>query len=259
MPIPEDPHGIEHEPHLLPTKWQADPSESSVGSTLAPHTADPVERAEHTVWDESALSTELTAGIQPDVTFQTWLVENQQQTTWFDSWWITFLVALAAGPWGVLGALGNGEFGGLALLAVVIFGPVVEEITKVAAATWVIEKRPYWFQSGTQILFAAACGGLAFAAIENLLYIYVYVPQHSNEFVAFRWTVCVALHMTCSTLAGMGLRRTWSHTITHHRPPDLTLAAPWFAAAMICHGLYNLTVGIAEVSGWLELGMPENS
>ncbi len=251
----DDQHGIEHEPHFGAEYFEHDPSE--LRADRGRETTDELERVEHTVWDEPILAPELLRQPAPDITYQSWLARNIEQTGWLDSWAVTSLVVLAAGPWGVMGAFAGANATGFAFLAVCVFGPIVEEVSKVAAAMWIIEKRPYCFRSGGQILICAACGGLAFAAIENLIYMYVYVPRHTKEFVAFRWTVCVALHMSCSTLAGLGLVKVWRETITQLRRPRLELAYRWMFTAMVCHGLYNLTVTVLSLAGWLDLGMPE--
>ena len=234
MDEPSHDPGIENEPQFAHRRWEEDPSESRADRNLPrEHRSD--SDIEHSVWDEPALSPDLSLRGQPSgLTYRNWLLQNIEQTTWLKSWLSTLLIALAAGPWGVIGALGSGGASFVALLAVVVFGPITEEVTKVAAALWVVEKRPYLFRSGAQILICAACGGLAFAAIENLIYLYIYVPEHSPQFVAFRWTVCVALHMTCSTLAGQGLKQIWRDAVFHLHRPNLRsahhgLLRPWCA------------------------------
>lgn len=262
MSDPEDNHDIQREPHLRPPQFIGDPSEKKAAELLAGEglRSTDSDRVEHTVWSEPALSPELAGEPGADqLTYQGWLTENIERTTWSHSLGVTLLVALAAGPWGVLAAIAGTRGSSFSILMFTVFGPVAEEVTKVAAALWVVEKKPFLFQSFGQIMICAACGGLAFAAIENLLYIYVYVPDHSPEFVEFRWTVCVALHVVCSSIAGLGLVRIWGRTIEQHTPPQLSLGVPWFVVAMIIHGAYNLTVTLASAAGWLDLGMPSPS
>ncbi len=275
---PDDPHGIENEPHfssdpssdpsadLSATNFSEDPTEAKASQQLRREQAKAteVDAVEHTVWSEPTLAAELVG--EPDehqVTYRGWLTKKIAETTWSQSFVTMLVVALAAGPWAVIGALYVGSVSGnqtgnlLSILAYTVFGPVTEEVAKVAAALWVVEKRPYLFRSLWQIFLCAACGGLAFAAIENLLYIYVYVPKHTAEFVHFRWTVCVFLHVSCSLVAGVGLARIWDNAIRNLHPPRLAMGVPWFVIAMVGHGLYNLTVIIASAMGWLDLGIPE--
>ncbi len=246
--------------HGLP-QFHGDPSEKKAAELLAREREQATrnDAVEHTVWSEPALSSDLAGEPgEGQLTYPRWLAENIRQTTLSRSWWTTLIVALAAGPWGVLGAVagsGSGDFG---LLMIAVFGPVAEETTKIAAALWVVEKRPFLFRSFGQILICGACGGLAFAAIENVLYTQVYFPHHTPEFFRFRWTVCVALHMGCSSIAAIGLVRIWMASMRDLSPPRLALGVPWFVTAMVIHGIYNFTAMLASTAGWLDLGMPKS-
>ena len=71
------------------------------------------------------------------------------------------------------------------------------------------------------------------------------------DLATWRWTVCTALHATCSFLAGLGVVRMWSHAMAHRTRPQVARAAPLIVTAMICHGLYNTTVTVAELAGWV--------
>ena len=257
MSNPRRGHGIEDEPHLQPSGHEPDPSERTADAILGQERAHETDnqRVEYNVWEEPVLSPALVTGPGDDqLTYAKWLRASIEKTTLADSLWVSFLVALTAGPWGVLGAFwtalaGNG---GAGLLAVVVFGPVTEEVVKIATAWWVVEKRPYLFKSVTQILFCCGCGGLAFAALENLVYMYVYVPDHSAAFVTFRWTVCVGLHVTCSLVAGLGLARVWDNAMRNEHRPRTPMGIPWLVTAMVGHGLYNLSVVVAAMAGWLD-------
>jgi hypothetical protein len=65
--------------------------------------------------------------------------------------------------------------------------------------------------------------------------------------------------MTCSTLAGLGLVKVWRDSITHLQKPRLELCYGWLVTAMVGHGLYNFTMTVLQLAGWLDLGMPESS
>lgn len=250
---------VEHEPHLRGEPAELDPSERRAAETVrraarGESEADVIERS---VWDEPAL----TAGLAPAApegapTYAEWLTRKIAETTPLVSWRTTLLIVLSAGPWGVVGAIiaqmsaGELSFGGA--LAAIVVAPVTEEIAKVAAALWVVEKRPYLFVSPVQIMLCAAAGGLAFATIENVMYLYVYTPAPSAAFALWRWTVCTGLHLGCSSLAGVALVRIWRAAISERRRPELALGAPWFTAAMVCHGLYNTAALFGELTGVLE-------
>jgi len=256
MTTPSRDPSIEHEPHLRDMPHAGDPSELRAERILqadaARSSAD--DAPDHTVWDEPVLSTELageaTAG---QVTYARWLERKIDETSPTTSWLTTLLVVLVAGPWGVFGAMMGGvEGGGSGVAMYTIFGPVTEEIMKITAALWIVEKKPYLFRSLGQILLCALAGGAAFAFIENLMYLYVYVPDPSIALVNWRWTICVGLHVTWSFIAGVGVARIWDNAIRNRQRPQLALGVPWFVLAMAGHGMYNGLVIMAERFGWLE-------
>lgn len=243
--------GLDAEPALA----GATAAKPQPGAPARPPTDLKAPDIEHTVWNEPSLVASGATAPDGQLTYARWLDAESARFTWAQSFWVTVGLALVAGPFGVLGAFVSGPSSGLSafgLLAVVVVGPVTEEITKIAGALWVVEKRPYWFKSMLQVLLCAGAGGLAFAAIENLIYIYLYNPGGGAEFRAWRWTICTALHVNCSMIAGWGLVRIWHKAISTRTRPELRLGMPLFALAMITHGLYNLSVTVAEVAGWLE-------
>lgn len=270
MPGPCHDPSIEHEPHLRPVVHGTDPTEAKAEQLLANEEsrASIDDSVEQTVWDEPALSNELVGPSNgPRLTYAEWLDWRISTTPVVRTWLVTLAVVLAAGPWGVLGAIiENTVAGAWGLIGIAVVAPVVEETMKVAIALWVIEKRPYLFRMPFQILLCALAGGLAFAFIENLIYLNVYIPGAAEtnggeytqaisspvltDLATWRWTVCTGLHATCSFFAGLGLIRMWSHAITHHTRPKIAHAAPMIVTAMIGHGLYNGMATIAELSGW---------
>lgn len=268
MAKPNRDHGVHHEPHFSLDPHQADQTEAGADELLQREwdRASLADHVEHNVWEEPAVSRVLSG--DPDesqLTYQGWLWSALQDTSRLHTWGVTLLVILAAGPAGIVGALitgttGAGAASGVAgfgqVLAAVVMGPITEEITKIALALWIVEKRPYWFSSIGQILLCAAAGGLAFAAIENLVYFHIYVPEHTAEFERFRWTACVGLHVGCSLTAGLGLARIWDNAIRNLHRPRIAMGVPWFVTAMVGHGLYNLGVIIASAAGWLDFSQP---
>jgi len=126
----DDPHGIENEPHLFAKKFAEDPSEAKAAQRLHREQTAATEAGavEHTVWSEPALAAEL-AG-EPDeqqLTYRGWLTKNIEQTTGLQSLGTMILVALAAGPWAVMGALYVGTVSGsvFGILMYTVFVSVV--------------------------------------------------------------------------------------------------------------------------------------
>lgn len=221
---------------------------------------DGAERAEQSVWEEPTLS-DLLAGETPAdaETYARWLDEQQNRTQVTTTWAATVMVAAAAGPWAIVGAFCGamtGESAGgvlssrsfLNVLAVIVFGPVMEEVMKIAAATWVVERRPYLFSTASQVAIGCLAGGLAFAAVENVIYLNVYIDQPTPEIWQWRWTVCVMLHCGCSLIAGLGLMRVWRTTMATRLRPDLNLGTRYLVTAIVVHGMYNaLAMGLEWV------------
>jgi len=261
---------IEHEPQMRPEGFATDPTEPKAARRLAREArrANIDDYVEQTVWDEPALSREL---VGPDdgqrLTYAEWLDWRIATTPTVRNWLVTLAVVLAAGPWGVVGALFEeiaiGTWGGIVVATI---APVAEEMMKIAIVLWVAEKRPYLFRTAFQIVFCALAGGLAFALIENLMYLHVYFPRGIEaqgqqqaaaagavafaDLATWRWTVCTALHATCSLIAGLGVVRMWSRAMAHRTRPQVAQAAPLIVTAMVCHGLYNTVITIAELAGW---------
>jgi hypothetical protein len=280
---PRDP-GVEHEPHRRQGGFAADPREAKVAGKLARQPDDAAQLAEQDVFDEPALR--MTPGVAigrdwscdgcgfnlrgaivgsdcpecgraiefappPDGGeggrgYASWLGTGRQRTSASKSWGIVLLIALLGGPWAVLGALVS-TWGGW--LALVVVGPAVEEVMKVALIALLIETRPYLFKFRGQIAVAAAGSGLMFAVIENLIYLNVYLPDPSATIIAWRWIVCTALHVGCSAVAGVGAMRVWDKLMAERRRPDGPVDLRWLVAAIVIHGAYNAAVTVAELSG----------
>ncbi len=238
---PKDP-SVFDEPHLRKDKPKLDPSEARAERALASSRRggdSEEDRVDHGVWDEPGLSPELAGSAPAGAGYAEWLLKRRERAGVAGPWALTLGLALLAGPWAVIGAFyGSGETA-FSILAIVVFGPVVEEMMKVAIATYVVEKRPYLFTSRAQIMFAGLAAGLSFASIENLLYLGVYIPHPTVGMVRWRWSVCVAMHVGCSLVASLGLARVWRDASKRLARPRLTLAYPYLVAAVVIHGAYN--------------------
>jgi len=251
MSKPANDPSIREEPHLRgDDTFQPDPSETRTDKTL-PGTLSEDQAVEHSVWEEPALSPDL-AGPVPagELTYPRWFEQRWRETTLARSWLVTIAVALAAGPWALVGALWGNSRNAYGFLTLTVFAPVVEETMKTAAALVVVEKRPFLFRSPVQIMICVLCSALVFAGFENLLYLRILFHSPSSAMIYWRWTVCVALHVGCSAVAGLGLIRVWRHARQEHSRPDLYLAFPYAATAMIIHGAYNTFAVLLALTGF---------
>ena len=233
-------HSVNDEPHLRGDSFEIDPSEAKAAQVSPTGDSSDTARIEHTVWSEPILTDKDRQQIPADaLTYERWLDARISSRSVAKSWLLTLMVAVIAGPWAILGALMSGGSSTFAVLSVTIFGPLVEEIMKVAGLLWIVEKRPFLFTSRLQIIICALCGGLVFAVIENFIYLNVYVPNPPESLVQWRWTVCTFLHCGCSLIAGMGLIQVWATTMKDRVQPNIADAARYLILAMVIHGIYN--------------------
>jgi hypothetical protein len=205
---------------------------------------------DHSVWDEPGLSRSL-SGEAPDhaVTWFIYFTQMRESTTAITSWLITILIAIIGGPLAILGTLieGTTQSG---LLTVIAIGPTIEEIMKVALPLWIVEKRPWLFRSSPQILICCFASGLAFAAVENVIYLRFYIPNPSVSIAQWRWTICVLLHSSCSLLAGVGVMRMWKSFQAEKTAPQMSHAGTAMLSAIILHGSYNAMATMLETVGF---------
>ena len=140
--------------------------------------------------------------------------------------------------------------GGLGVVLTVVLGPFAEETLKQSGAVFQLEKMRGSIRYDWQFFLSGALGGLVFSVLENLIYQYIYLrklsPEELAPVMAFRWTICTALHILCTVISSMGLRRVWRESLAKERPFRLSDAFPWFAAATAVHGLYNLSMMLLD-------------
>jgi predicted RNA-binding Zn-ribbon protein involved in translation (DUF1610 family) len=177
--------------------------------------------------------------------YASWLQQRQASTSTATSLFIVFAATLLGGPWAVIGALLSNESG---LIGIVTFGPICEEVMKIAIIAIIVEVRPYLIKTSAQLFLAATGSALMFSFIENMLYLNVYIDNPSHEIILWRWTACVGMHASCSFIAVSGLARVWKKTTTELRPPQLSRATPWLIAAIVVHGCFNGIAVLLQVT-----------
>lgn len=252
MGKPNTDPSVEGEPHFKDSGGRIDPSEARADEVMAGRRRPSEdERVEHAVWDEPAYSEDLAGGPGPgELTYSEWLQKRRGEVGRGRSWGVTLLAALVAGPWAILGAFTGSGQTAWSILALTVFGPAVEELMKAAVAMYLVEKRPFYFRSPIQIVLCLVSAGLAFAVLENLLYLNVYIPDAAPGLVIWRWTICSGMHMICSMIVGLGLMRVWRDTWARRARPRMTLAYPYIVAAVVLHGVYNGAAIVLELSGF---------
>ena len=252
-----DEHSIRGEPiyrYTPPRSPDAIADEPAFADRPAPSSDE--ERARHNVWDEPSLRA---AGATPPpeaLTYSRWYAERLRASTWWESWGTVALLALCGGPFAIAGTIAVGFSRGYAVepIVVTVIGPALEEMMKIGAILIVLENRPYLFRSGLQLVLAAMASGLVFAVVENLMYIHWKHPEGTELFRTWRWTVCTALHVCTTTIAGLGLLRVWRHATRPggdrvYQAPQSSRAFPLIAIAVVLHGIYN-ALAIAMGMAW---------
>lgn len=229
---------IDAEPWLKQVFFQPDPSDKPRFSDHR-RPIDLEDLAENSVWDEPATNHSLTGPPDPySVTWFGYYLTQVAKTPISMTWLVTLLILIAAGPLAIVGTLITGS-GRNAWLMFVVMGPTIEEILKIALPLWVVEKKPWLFSNSLQILLCGVVAGLMFAVIENLIYLYVYVPDPSDLLVIWRWTVCVVLHTGCSMIAALGVIAIRRGMLERESRPQLSDGSKWIVAAIVIHGSYN--------------------
>jgi len=232
----EEHFNIDHEPALGHGPIRPDPAERRPDDSYVPR--DGIEAARDSVLNEPALGARQ---VQADI--GGWIVQRRAACSKAGNIAVTFAAALLAGPFAVVGAFLSARQGWPGLAYAVFFAPIIEELLKQSGMVFLLERYPYRLYARWQFVFSAVVSALCFAAIENVLYTFVYVQPWDVRswavFVVFRWTVPTAMHVTAAVVASLGLIRVWHRQQRDGRQADLTAAFGYFVAAIAVHGVYN--------------------
>lgn len=179
------------------------------------------------------------------------LTGRLRSTTAARRWATVAAVALAAGPFGILGAVWSMAGGGTGLgyLAFVVLGPVVEEMTKIALLLWVAERKPWLLPGTASIVLCGFLAGAGFGAIENLVYLHVYFPDRAAEIAPWRWLLTAPMHAVASAISAIGVASMWHDALRRKAPPRLPLASAWIVVAIVLHGAFNAAMIALSLAG----------
>ena len=159
---------------------------------------------------------------------------------------ISILSGVVGGIFAVPAVFLSGTTSFFGLFILVFLGPFAEETLKQSGAVFQLEKMPGSLRYDWQFFLSGMLGGAVFSVLENLIYQNVYLrhlsPETLADVMAFRWTICMALHVLCTVVSSLGLRRVWRDSLAKERPCRISEAFPWFALATCIHGLYNLSM-----------------
>jgi len=124
------------------------------------------------------------------------------------------------------------------LLVVFVGGPLIEEALKPAGVYVLLLRWPQALLGRLHTAFLTALGGLAFGVVESLIYVNLYFPDNGSDYVVFRFTVPVLMHVLSSFLVGLGLTRSvidWAAG----RAPLPAADRNYYAAGVLLHAMYN--------------------
>ncbi|MFC1925490.1 PrsW family glutamic-type intramembrane protease [Chloroflexota bacterium] len=147
------------------------------------------------------------------------------------------LIALFGGVFAVIGAIFE-EALHYSFFGPFIVAPIVEEALKPSGVYLLLAKWPYVLRSRIYTAYLAALGGLVFAAIENALYLWVYIEDPDTTTIMVRWIAGPILHMGCSFIVGFGINEKLLASVKGE-VPLLSGNKKFFIIPMVIHGLYN--------------------
>ncbi len=245
-PIGHDPsvdhEGFDNAGHRSPDRAADEPALRGAPARLGKD-----EAAAHNVWDEPATRAAGTAPPPQALTYARWYRDGLANTSPLHSWLVTLFLVATGGLFAILGVfLSHPRPGVQGILMLVLIGPALEEMLKIGATAIMVENRPYLFRSAAQIVIAVAASALVFSVLENVLYIHVYHRDATETFRLWRWTVCTALHVGATLIAGMGLVKSWRKGREDLTKPRMEHAYPYIVTAVILHGAYNCFATILQ-------------
>ena len=138
-------------------------------------------------------------------------------------------------------------------LGIVVIGPVIEEVLKPFGVIILLEKGALYLRSKAHIFWLCLTAALAFSLLENLLYVYVYLvpyfhyPHLYMDTLIYRYTVCVLLHISTTSVMAMGLMRQFDVIKNNQGKFALENITPYIVTAAAIHGSYNFLAYLLSV------------
>ena len=163
---------------------------------------------------------------------------------------VAIAMALVGGLLGILGAVvQEAQAGGV--LVVFVGAPIIEEALKPAGIYILLTKWPQALRGQMHTASLTALSGLCFGLIESVVYVTLYYPEGGGNFVLFRFTVPVAMHVIASFLVGLGLSRgliDWA--AGRGRLPKAT--RNYYVVGALIHAVYNTSAVVLSLSGVID-------
>lgn len=161
-------------------------------------------------------------------------------------------LALVGGVLGIMGAFITELQSGGGLALPFVGAPIIEEALKPVGVYILLVRWPHVRRGQPYIAGLAALSGLCFGVIESMVYVTLYVPDHPDWFVVYRFTFGPAVHATASFIVGMGINRGLIDWVAGRAPlPKAT--RNFYLAGMALHGVTNTVVIALAIAGVLDV------
>jgi RsiW-degrading membrane proteinase PrsW (M82 family) len=162
------------------------------------------------------------------------------------------LLALMGGALGIMGAFVQEVRSGGGLLLPFIGAPVIEEGLKPLGVYLLLFRWPRLLRGQLHTAVLAALAGLSFGVIESVIYLTLYVPDHTDNFALYRFTAPLALHATASFLVGLGINDRLLAWAKGEGPLPKS-SRNLFIAAVLLHAAFNITAVTLTATGVLDV------
>ena len=164
---------------------------------------------------------------------------------------LALALALLGGLAGALGAVAQELQSGAGILLAFVGAPIIEEALKPVGIYLLLIRWPHALRGRLHTAGLTAISGLCFGVIEAFVYVTLYVPDHSDDFVLYRFTLPLVMHSLGSFIVGLGLSRAiidWA--AGRGQMPKSTRS--FYLAAVCLHAAYNTTVTALAIAGVLD-------
>ena len=162
-------------------------------------------------------------------------------------------LALVGGVLGIAGAFVQELPAAAGLLLLPFLGaPIIEEGVKPIGVYILLMRWPHLLRGQLYTAALAGLAGLVFGVLESLVYVKLYVPDPSDAFVTYRFTVPLAVHALASFTVGLGINKgvlAWAKGEAALPKASRNL----FIAAVTLHAVFNITGFVLVVTGVVDL------
>jgi RsiW-degrading membrane proteinase PrsW (M82 family) len=164
---------------------------------------------------------------------------------------LALALATLGGLLGVVGAFIQEVRGGDLILAFV-GAPIIEEALKPAGVYVLLIRWPHLLRGQLYTAGLAGLAGLCFGVIESAVYVNVYLPDHTQKFVIYRFTVPLLMHSLASFIVGLGINQRLLASI-RGEIPLLQGSRKFFITGVVLHALLNAGAVALSLAGILDV------